>query len=581
MRTASSRRLLIASLAALVFVVLIWSLVSPASLAGTAAHAPATDDTQQPVTAAPAAYLEKGTSPVASTGVLGGASAQPVTEQPITEQTVTEQFGAEQAAVDASTDLNAPADRNTVSVEVPPSEVPASEIVAPATALADSKDTTVDGNGNDDSDDSLAGSGSTEPAPPLDNAPTLTTTAAATADDSNSLPLIGGKPIDVAFLMPLSSTHFNFCRSLYTALMNDYPKPTLVNWGKRFKNPAQGRVHKISGIDQYLHRLSDDKFAFILDGYDVWYQIPYRDFLSRFVESTKADNHEVVVFGADKKCWPNEPDSAACVNVPKSPLPTDVYGPQTDKLFSVYRQQYINFRPRWLNSGNIIGPVQGMREIYDQANYSITHAPPDQVFSDQMYIAEIYGEQKLKMTVDFTSELFQTMTFSHKDITFLEDDLFTFPRKAPEDRRWYAFNRVTSKLAPILHFNGPKEHMDEWWPKMWWYKERENPAVIEKSKQIYETGGAYDEDGNFISWSDLCMNVDVNDARTGKILEDRKAAQEEAAKKLVAPVAAAAPAESIPEAQTKAVEVVSQAQIEIAQVVPETPGEAAQAAPAA
>ncbi|KAK9371016.1 hypothetical protein V1509DRAFT_574194 [Lipomyces kononenkoae] len=328
----------------------------------------------------------------------------------------------------------------------------------------------------------------------------------------NESPMVNGKPLDLEFLIPLTSSHFNFCRSLYTALINDYPKPTLINWGKVFADAPQARVRKINGIDEYLHRMRPDQYALIMDGFDVWYQLPYHDLVSHFLELTEPTDYDYVVFGADKKCWPNEINSPACVNIPESTLPGSSYGPWTDGRQPVMnpRERFNYNRPRWLNSGNMIGPVSILREIYDRANYSISHAPPEEVYSDQMYIAEVYGQQDLNMTVDYKSELFQTMTFSHADVIFLEDDLFTYPRKAPSDRRLLAFNKVSGALPPVLHFNGPKKAMDTWWPQMWWSRERDNPDVIEKSRQVYESGGAFTIDGEFLSWNDLCGNADVH-----------------------------------------------------------------------
>ncbi|KAK7203791.1 hypothetical protein BZA70DRAFT_290870 [Myxozyma melibiosi] len=318
--------------------------------------------------------------------------------------------------------------------------------------------------------------------------------------------------VDAVFLIPLTSTHFNFCRSLYTALMNDYPKPTLINWGQTFKNGAQARVNKIIGIDNVLNKLREDQYAIIMDGFDVWYQLPYKDFVNHYLDYTRENDHSVVVFGADKKCWPNDLKSPACVNIPNSTLPDDIFGAHTDdaNFITDPATKYIYHRPRWLNSGNMFGPVKVLRQVYERANYLITHAPPDMVFSDQMYIAEVYGQQNLPMTVDFTSELFQTMTFSHNDLMFVDDDVLASPRKPPSERRRYAFNRVSGALPPVLHFNGPKQAMDAWWPKMWWSTERSNPAVIAKSEEVFKTGGAFDTDGNFIPWGEICKGIDVH-----------------------------------------------------------------------
>ncbi|KAK9462444.1 uncharacterized protein V1516DRAFT_603893, partial [Lipomyces oligophaga] len=326
--------------------------------------------------------------------------------------------------------------------------------------------------------------------------------------------------LDIAVLIPLTNSHFNFCRSLYSALINDYPAPTLINFGKQFPSPQLGRVFKISGIADYLHqKLKPSQYALILDGYDVWAQLPFSTLRNVLVDENSPVNRSVALFGADKKCWPNAFSSPACTNVPESTLPKDAFGADTDddSVLRPNRQRYIHMRPRWLNSGTIIGPVSVLRDIYDQANDTISKANIEDIFSDQMYIADIYGEQKLPMIVDFTNSVFQTMTFSHADISFVPDDLMLPPhRRHPGDRRLYAYNTISESLPSLLHFNGPKEHMDTWWPKMWWSRLRNHPAVIEKSTYIYQHGGAYDQDGSFHTWYDLCEDIDVHNPATGK-----------------------------------------------------------------
>ncbi|KAK9428109.1 hypothetical protein V1505DRAFT_378058 [Lipomyces doorenjongii] len=233
---------------------------------------------------------------------------------------------------------------------------------------------------------------------------------------------------------------------------------------------------------------------------------------------TEPNNHGSVVFGADKKCWPNKADSPACVNIPQSTLPIDAYGPSTDGRGPVPNlgEQFNFNRPRWLNSGNIIGPVSVLRDIYDRANHSISNAPPGIVKSDQMYIAEVFGQQDLNITLDYKSELFQTMTFSHADVKFLEDDIFTYPRKSISQRHKIAVNMVSGTVPSVLHFNGPKDAMDTWWSRMWWSLQRNDSAVINKSKQVYLYGGAYTVKGQFLSWYDLCGDADVHNPSTWK-----------------------------------------------------------------
>ncbi|KAK9448524.1 uncharacterized protein V1518DRAFT_434177 [Limtongia smithiae] len=319
---------------------------------------------------------------------------------------------------------------------------------------------------------------------------------------------------NIEFLIPMTNSHFNFCRSLYTALINDYPPPKMINYGKVYETAPEARLYKIRGIADYLHSLSADKVVFIMDGYDVWYQLPYREFVDLYKDMAKSGK-TTTIFGADKKCWPNDPASPACTAVPESTLPRNAYGAGTDELFRINpdrRYMSANFRPRWLNSGNMIGPVSVLGDIYSRANYSITHAGPGGIFSDQLFISEIYGQQQLPMIVDFNSTLFQTMAYSTKDLQIATAEEFAYPRHRPAgENGTYAFNKISRTLPPVLHFNCPKECMDEFWPLMWWSKQKDDPALRAKSEEVYKTGGAYvAEDNTFLSWDELCHGVDVH-----------------------------------------------------------------------
>ncbi|KAK9366215.1 hypothetical protein V1509DRAFT_630497 [Lipomyces kononenkoae] len=322
--------------------------------------------------------------------------------------------------------------------------------------------------------------------------------------------------LDFQFLVPLSNSHFNFCRSLYTALINDYPRPTLINWGKEYANRYDAHADKIHGILEYLQKLKPHQYALIMDGFDIWYQLPYTQFAAKFLDFMQGEHRKLAIFGADKKCWPNQPNSPACTNVPSSTLPMDVYGTLTDSLQGMpdKSEAYQFNRPRWLNSGTAVGNVAVLSEIFSEANYSISQTPPKKVFSDQMFIAEIFGRQIYNMTLDYKSEIFQTMTFSHSDVVVVDNDLLTYPRIPTSQRRRIALNRISGYVPAVLHFNGPKGAMADWWSQLWWSQQRNNPDVVAKSERIYQSGGAFTVDGESISWSDLCGNVNVHDPDT-------------------------------------------------------------------
>ncbi|KAK9236921.1 hypothetical protein V1525DRAFT_405413 [Lipomyces kononenkoae] len=322
--------------------------------------------------------------------------------------------------------------------------------------------------------------------------------------------------LDFQFLVPMSNSHFNFCRSLYTALINDYPPPTLINWGKTYPNRYKAHEAKIDGVLESLQKMKPDQYALIMDGFDIWYQLPYTQFAAKLLDFMQSEHRRLAIFGADKKCWPNKPNSQACTNVPNSTLPADAYGILTDSVEGMpdKSEAYKFNRPRWLNSGTVVGNVAVLAEIFSEANYTISQLPEKKVFSDQMFIAEVFGRRRSNMTLDYKSELFQTMTFSHSDVLLVDNDVATYPRIPTSQRRRIALNRISGTVPAVLHFNGPKEAMDEWWPKMWWSMQRDSPDVVEKSHRIYDSGGAFTVEGEFIPWSDLCGKTDVHDPVT-------------------------------------------------------------------
>ncbi|GAO47751.1 hypothetical protein G7K_1950-t1 [Saitoella complicata NRRL Y-17804] len=196
----------------------------------------------------------------------------------------------------------------------------------------------------------------------------------------------------VHLLIPATEPNNQFCRVLFSALINDYPSPYLVNYGKKYDDPAIARAQKIAGLNEYLLKstVSRNDTIIIADGFDVWFQLPLDVMVSRYRLAQQNDTSRTI-FGADKKCWPNDPNSPACTRAPLSSLPDGVYGPDTDQL-TIYRDQkakYDNFRPRWLNSGTAIGPASSLHAIYEEAWRRIEDKQST-VKSDQRILADVW-----------------------------------------------------------------------------------------------------------------------------------------------------------------------------------------------
>ncbi|MCJ1282628.1 hypothetical protein MMC26_001953, partial [Xylographa opegraphella] len=303
-------------------------------------------------------------------------------------------------------------------------------------------------------------------------------------------------------IIPASASNERLCKTLVSSFLLNYPPPTLVNFGEIFTgdNWDNGsHAGKIKGVYNFLSgnsQVYDDDLVLVIDGYDVWFQLPPEVLVKRYHTLIKDANQrlrkkygtatnkvtsegtirsgirsyeQTVVFGADKLCWPNAPDDPACASLPESTLPNDSYGKKTDQ-----DPEGFNNRPRYLNSGTIIGPASDVRAVYKRALEKADQGLG--AIGDQFVFAEILGEQEYdrdlsnpnarkswftglsgilspfqsslpapnavknitlipkrryeySIGLDYTSSLFQTMTHSSEDIRFT------------------TYNNVTSRLS--------------------------------------------------------------------------------------------------------------------------------------
>ncbi|KAK9457169.1 hypothetical protein V1511DRAFT_455640 [Dipodascopsis uninucleata] len=431
------------------------------------------------------------------------------------------------------------------------------------------------------------------------------------------------------FILPATQMNKLVCKTLFSAGINGYPAPVLLNYNSAFRDAEEARFMKIAAIHKYLSmKVSDDDLVLIMDSYDTWFQLPFDTLIERYYKiqevdrkkhfskyikkqktsgkkksshsngiivssstapgaddvdpaNTKADEDvaynrvsedaemtpeesaeeedlkledippyaEQAVFGADKICWPNPRNSPACKDVPESTLPKDIYGPNTD-----HDPYEFEVRPRWLNSGNIIGPAKVLKEIYmrafDVQQRSGVH------FSDQLILADIFGKQDLPIRIDYDSLLFQTMTHAHFDVLFLYeaqvgddedgspvidpitgvssltgaslnsnvndnleflqnskviDEAFYVNTTRRVSDKYYGWNRVTGNVPAVFHFNGPKIALETWWNKMWWVHD-ENPVHrLRRLKYVRRTSGVFiDEEGKtFKPWNEMCGKFDM------------------------------------------------------------------------
>lgn len=230
----------------------------------------------------------------------------------------------------------------------------------------------------------------------------------------------------------------------------DYPPATLLDYSAEEDDdgnvPDEG-IRKINTLHEYLSnskQLEDDDLVLVVDGSDMWFQLPPEIIIRRFHHILKENNEKLrrkyglavvrdnatdvkghvmqkyshrILFGADKTCWPNTTLSKpSCVTVPISPWFPDSYGTKTDKGIDGTKN-----RPRWLNAGAAMGSAADMRLLYKRAAEKAVNATGPEI--EQRIMSEIYGEQ------EYVRELEWRRT-TNKWGNWIQERLLGIPRSA-------------------------------------------------------------------------------------------------------------------------------------------------------
>ncbi|KAI9889491.1 MAG: hypothetical protein M1814_005274 [Vezdaea aestivalis] len=471
------------------------------------------------------------------------------------------------------------------------------------------------------------------------------------------------KPSEAApvfhLLVPATKSNDKLCKTVLSSIVLNYPPPTLINFNKTFdEGNGNGGSHvgKIRGILDYIsdeEQVRKDDIVLIIDGYDAWFQLPpeilirrYRQILEEmnlqnkrrygFISQnystpeefpiTKPKFEQNIIFGADKGCWPNPLGTPACADIPSSPLPANTWGPDTD----LHPQAWYN-RPKYLNSGTVIGKASALKFMYERAAFKVEEMGIGG-FGDQGVLAEIFGEQEhvreeyrksqrntmtkwiewLKAKVgptqrdptgaidrdqnqttvnanwtaepgqnyefgiglDYKMSIFQAISMAWEDLHFVrfsdgasvEETKKDHPEMPhpklhlPEDISYLpgpfalkssvnntmsplsvgldtlpsanstwadcalATNIRVSSIPSVLHFNGFKEFLDEWWPRMWFHNYSRallrryirTPPDLSTWDYRGGKGGVWTAEKTFFSWHDLCAGYEQEVFGDGK-----------------------------------------------------------------
>ena len=214
-------------------------------------------------------------------------------------------------------------------------------------------------------------------------------------------------------LLPATGSNVDLCKLLLSATITGYPNPILLGWqGHGQYNGSESHLFKISETLAYLNGLppsADNDLVLVLDAYDIWLQLRPDVLIKRYHTAIEKANARLkregihgidhagaiikqrILFGPDKTCWPDDERRAACWAAPNSTLAGHVFGPATDSWM-------VPNRPRWLNSGTIMGPAQDMRAMF-AATMNMVRRKYDEGFefrnSDKYYFQEMWAEQEI------------------------------------------------------------------------------------------------------------------------------------------------------------------------------------------
>ncbi|OAX78013.1 hypothetical protein ACJ72_07681 [Emergomyces africanus] len=218
------------------------------------------------------------------------------------------------------------------------------------------------------------------------------------------------------------------CRTIFTAMVLNYPPPTVLDMGDPIPEegkPKPGKLDQLLVMHSYLTKsthMKNDDVILIIDASETWFQLPPQIMLQRFHDMLKKNNEKLrwrygsvpeklvntadpgsltstqryserIIFAADKVCRPNRPYDPSCYVVPHSNLPPDIFGRLTDTGINVAYN-----RPRWLNSGSLIGLVGDVKRLYERAAEINSKAPIPG--DEQEVLAQIFGKQEYTRELD-------------------------------------------------------------------------------------------------------------------------------------------------------------------------------------
>ncbi|EUC40569.1 hypothetical protein COCMIDRAFT_108469 [Bipolaris oryzae ATCC 44560] len=205
-------------------------------------------------------------------------------------------------------------------------------------------------------------------------------------------------------IMQVEYDSHNFCKSTLSAMLLNYPPPTMVQLNSGYAT-SEKRHEAI--LNDTLHYLSNTKLVkdkdlvLMVDAQQTWFQLPSDVMIKQYKQLLEDSNlrllkrygtdengvqkfNQTIVFGAEKMC---EGDDKACKYVPLSPSPDNLYTTETGRLISDTPAKFINARM-------VMGPARDLRELYEAAQKKFLDRK-SQSPTIQSVFATLFAEQQL------------------------------------------------------------------------------------------------------------------------------------------------------------------------------------------
>ncbi|USP81392.1 hypothetical protein yc1106_08666 [Curvularia clavata] len=205
-------------------------------------------------------------------------------------------------------------------------------------------------------------------------------------------------------IMPSERDSNGFCKATLSAMVLNYPPPTVVQLHSGHGSSEKRQEAILSDTLHYLSNqklVKDQDLVLIVDAQETRFQLPgdviiaqYKQLLvdgnTRLLKRYGTDENgaqkfnQTIIFGAEKLC---EGDDMACKYVPLSIFPDDMYGAEAGRRISETPAKFLNAR-------TVMGPAGDLRTLYEAALKKFQERK-SQSQTIQSVMATLFAEQQL------------------------------------------------------------------------------------------------------------------------------------------------------------------------------------------